>query len=332
MKVKKIKITFLVFFLLLISSFSYSLVAQENSTDKSIFLDSDQDGLSNKDEIIYKTDAQKPDTDGDGYSDGAEVKSGYDPAKPAPGDKLTTGATSTLTTDSNLKTSLSGTKNLTEEISDQIASMVSSSDSSKGIDVNSINNLIEEKISSHISFSDLPKIDDSTIIMKVQNYSGYGKDKQARLLKEDNQEYLSAVFYIMANNLPHSVNSKEAIQEFSDEIMKKIPSIISSDDGSGLNYFTDLADRGSAMLEKLNELEVPADMLEIHKKGLQLANYAISLKEKVKVDNNDPIASIVSFSEVENLMVLGNDYLSETETELEKLGLTNFVAEQTTNL
>jgi hypothetical protein len=31
---------------------------------------------------IYKTDPLNPDTDGDGYKDGAEVINGYDPLKP----------------------------------------------------------------------------------------------------------------------------------------------------------------------------------------------------------------------------------------------------------
>ena len=31
------------------------------------------------------------DTDGDGYGDGIEVESGYDPLKPAPGDKVIQG-------------------------------------------------------------------------------------------------------------------------------------------------------------------------------------------------------------------------------------------------
>jgi len=51
--------------------------------------DSDNDGLKDWQEIqIYKTDPCRQDTDGDGYLDGEEVVSGYDPAKKAPGDEL----------------------------------------------------------------------------------------------------------------------------------------------------------------------------------------------------------------------------------------------------
>ena len=41
--------------------------------------DSDNDGLSNEMEEIYGTDKNNPDTDGDGFKDGEEVKNGYDP-------------------------------------------------------------------------------------------------------------------------------------------------------------------------------------------------------------------------------------------------------------
>ncbi|MCK4525148.1 MAG: hypothetical protein KAU07_01800 [Candidatus Andersenbacteria bacterium] len=43
-------------------------------------LDSDMDGLNDNIEEIYGTDKNNPDTDGDGYKDGEEVKNGYDPA------------------------------------------------------------------------------------------------------------------------------------------------------------------------------------------------------------------------------------------------------------
>ncbi len=43
--------------------------------------DFDDDGLTNDQEREYKTDPLNPDTDGDGYTDGDEVRTGYDPTK-----------------------------------------------------------------------------------------------------------------------------------------------------------------------------------------------------------------------------------------------------------
>jgi hypothetical protein len=62
-------------------------LCEPNENDPSS--DADEDGLKDWQEIqLYKTDACKQDSDGDGYLDGEEVASGYDPAKKAPGDEL----------------------------------------------------------------------------------------------------------------------------------------------------------------------------------------------------------------------------------------------------
>lgn len=44
--------------------------------------DTDNDGLSNVDELKYGTNPNNPDTDGDGYPDGEEVQNGYNPLGP----------------------------------------------------------------------------------------------------------------------------------------------------------------------------------------------------------------------------------------------------------
>jgi hypothetical protein len=64
----------------------------ENKNVNSLFLDSDQDGLTDQEEKMIGTDPQNADTDGDGYSDGKEVASGYNPLKAAPGDQIVPGA------------------------------------------------------------------------------------------------------------------------------------------------------------------------------------------------------------------------------------------------
>ncbi|MDP3685445.1 MAG: thrombospondin type 3 repeat-containing protein [bacterium] len=57
--------------------------------------DTDTDGLPDDLERIYQTNPNIADTDKDGYADGLEVANGYDPTKPAPGDKITIPAPST---------------------------------------------------------------------------------------------------------------------------------------------------------------------------------------------------------------------------------------------
>ncbi len=67
---------------------SFFIVVVYFSSSISVFaivrLDSDNDGLQDHDEIIYGTDKENPDTDGDGYRDGIEARSGYDPRSADP--------------------------------------------------------------------------------------------------------------------------------------------------------------------------------------------------------------------------------------------------------
>ncbi len=60
--------------------FSFALIHEVANAQ--IALDTDNDGLSDQDEInLYGTDPLKADTDGDGYLDGKEVEGGYSPHK-----------------------------------------------------------------------------------------------------------------------------------------------------------------------------------------------------------------------------------------------------------
>jgi len=63
--------------------------------------DSDNDGLKDWEEQLWKTDPYNPDTDGDGTPDGLEIKQGRNPLVAGPNDKLDTG---TITNKINTET------------------------------------------------------------------------------------------------------------------------------------------------------------------------------------------------------------------------------------
>lgn len=59
-----------------------SPVAAIGTDEESDISDPDEDELTNAEERFYGTDPNNPDTDGDGYLDGEEVRDGYDPLGP----------------------------------------------------------------------------------------------------------------------------------------------------------------------------------------------------------------------------------------------------------
>lgn len=72
------------------SEISFSRVTPEQASKASAVLnkDSDNDELKDWEEELWRTDALLPDTDADGTLDGEEVKTGRDPLKAGPQDKL----------------------------------------------------------------------------------------------------------------------------------------------------------------------------------------------------------------------------------------------------
>jgi hypothetical protein len=337
MKIKLSKTTLVIFTGLVVFSFAFFTIADElSSSDKNIFLDSDQDGLSDSEEKTYGTDPQNRDTDGDGYTDGAEVKSGYDPLKHAPGDKLITNdqparnasparsdaassgepgdAGGQLTTDKEQVASegndTNEDKNLTQEVSAKIAGLVSSSsEQGKEISLEDLDALVGQVTESTLTFEDLPEIDEKDIKIKKQNYSKLSKEKREEQEKKDAQEYLVSASYILISNSPQKISSMKDIENFGQQIISQTELFASN--LSDVSYFEDLTERGGKTLEQFKELEVPENVLDVHKKGLKLANYAISLEDTARPDPADPVGTMAKLSKVQSAITLSEEFGKE---------------------
>jgi len=304
-----------IFCMLFFMGFGIFSFAQENTTSNhNIFFDTDQDGLSNEEELAYGTDPNNTDTDHDSYTDGTEVSSGYDPLVPAPGDKIVQQSSSR--TNGN-----DGQKNLTKKVSENLVDLLNQQQSTEGgVTINDVNALIEETITEEVRFEDLPPIDSKMIIVKKQNYKNLSKEKRTEREKEDAIEYLTTLSYILATNMPQKISSEDDIALLIATAAADLENITSAH--TRASYLISLAEKGEDIFGQLAKLEVPENLVDVHGKGMQMAQYAIGLKTAIAQDQTDPLGTIVTLSKVQGLLSLGMDFGKEIDARFAALGIT----------
>lgn len=321
---KHIKLSLMILASLIILSYAFFVGAQENSqTSNNIFIDSDQDGLSDQEEKLYGTDPHNPDTDGDGYSDGVEVKSGYDPLKPAPGDRIiipadTAPAKNTPTSQSDSADS-SDTGNLTKKVAKKVASLISTTDTSnQQITLDQVKNMVSDSLNQTVTEDDLPQISPDEIKIKKQDYSKLPAAEAAKKKKEDFTNYMVAVYYILASNSPTPIHSSDTLSGLSNTITQKITYAIENRDPSQLQ---DLSVFGQKVLNQLIDVEVPEDMVDIHTKALRFAKYAITLKDSIAPNEADPMADLAQLSKIEAFLEELASFSTEAQNKLSSYDL-----------
>ena len=339
-RTKRLLLPLLVFFSLIFTSFGFLSFASENFSGKNIFQDSDQDGLTNEEEQLYGTDPNNPDTDGDGYSDGAEVRSGYDPLKPSPGDKIipenkvpsNSGKTSeNISTnqkagEENMPAGVGGSNedNLTNQVSQQIADILknSSSENDSSGSATSIQDMQANLQKLLDQYGDgnveLPEIDESSIKVLKQNYGNLSDENKKAKIKQDTLEYITKVAYIFASNSPEALSAPENMQNMATAM---ITNVMTSVESGNSEYLSALSKRGEKAIAELQDIEVPENMLEPHKKALQLFKYASSLPDELTSFDKDPLANIVVLSKMQGLFVALSGFATSVDTTMKGLGI-----------
>ncbi|OIP59127.1 MAG: hypothetical protein COZ29_00330 [Candidatus Moranbacteria bacterium CG_4_10_14_3_um_filter_45_9] len=310
---KGTRFTLFLFFSLLILSTAVFVFASDTTSTKNIFQDADQDGLGNDEEKLYGTDPMNKDTDGDGYSDGIEVMSGYNPLKPAPGDKVMKEKDASVSTSSQ-----EGAINLTEQVSSEIASLLKSTNKSgQEISLEDINNSVDKVTSGTIEEVILPEVSAKDI--KVKRISkNLSEKRQSEQEKKDALEYLTVLSYLIANNSPKTFQTQDDLSAiFNGLSLESIASLASGN----MQALDDLSKRGEKMLEELRDIKVPERMLDVHIKALQLAKYAMQLKGELKPSDTDPLGQIAVLSKAQGFFGSITEFSDEVSKKLADLGI-----------
>jgi len=304
---------------------------------QTLFEDFDQDGLSNEEESVLGTDPYNADTDGDGYSDYTEISGGYDPLKPAPGDKI---IPEEETPEQSVKENASGdaaameedivlddAANITRQTAAKLAGIASEA-VSEGSDVSldTVEELVGEALAEAEKPVELPEVDEDEIRLLEQDYDDLDEEERLEREREDSVKYLSSIAYIAASTMPEQIDftdQNKAANIAQNEITKSITQYTQGNYG----YIEEWIERGEESLELLREVEVPENMLDIHKRGLQIALYAISLEEISRPNTDDPIGNIANLARAQGLLALVADYQQDVSQKLEDLNINDIPLE-----
>jgi hypothetical protein len=272
--------------------------------------DSDNDGLKDWEEELYKTDLHNPDTDGDGYLDGEEVNSDHNPLIKAPGDKLTF-----------YPLPLGDKYNITKKVLSEevISSMLDSYLAQKGEYIND-----HPEIDSQETFAALIK--QSTI----ETMSRRALSEIDPILLEETQQTISEIPEIFNINITDGDvkisedSSPEAIKLYLSQISSILNSdtfflqeqsfniLISALENNDFVQLDQLIKQNDDKIEELKKNVVPSSWKENHKKRLSYTILIRNIFVSFRDFQNDPLKAYVAMQEFEQFTEKWNALVEET--------------------
>jgi hypothetical protein len=299
-----------------------------------IFEDKDQDGLLNSEELAWGTNPDNPDSDGDGYSDGVEVKSGYDPLKPAPGDKIIeqTTARKEQPEGDQEKANLTDEfiaaleKEKKEELDllQQAANNPEAFSRNKellgrlqqaSITPDEINKIINETVQ-EANIQDEMKLipeDEIKVLPAVKE-----KDQKKKIAKEKEQieRYLASVAYVLAVNSPFEIKDKQSLPDEGIDFVNQATNVILS---GNTKEILRIKKKAQAAYEQVLLIETPYVLKDFHRSALSIYHYlADTIDEKKLADQNDPLAITMYLGKMQAAFLELNKLAQSMENVLKK--------------
>jgi hypothetical protein len=245
--------------------------------------DSDNDGLTDWEEVLWKTDINNPDTDGDGTMDGEEVRLKRDPNLAGPDDLLPNGTLGVKTGVVGEDEELTTTERFGRELFSGYIELLDSK-RYKGREAELLYNLLEQNVSGVVGPIDIYEVADiktfsskNTIVIR-----DYGNSIVTNLLEGAE---INEIPIIVALLETESQEDKVKLQEVID-LNKKI-------------------------LEKNLNLPAPKDAEELHLAFINTHNEVIESLVKISKISVDPLLSVVGIGEYSEATSKFNEVIAD---------------------
>ncbi len=287
----------------------YSDIKKQPKFSQENLKDSDNDGLKDWEEELYKTNPNNPDTDADGYLDGEEINSGHNPLVKAPGDKLTF-----------YPLPLGEKYNITKKVLDAetINSLLDSYIYQKGEYIND-----HPEVSSPETFS--ASIKESTI----QEMSRRALASTYPIILEKAQKTISEMPEIFEINIADedikisNNNSQEAIKLYLSQVSsilnadtfflqeQSYRALVSAYENNDFSKLDNLIKLNDEKIEIAKEITVPSSWKEIHKEGLKLTLLIRNIYVSFRDIQSDPLKTYVALQKFENFANSWNNLIKK---------------------
>lgn len=243
--------------------------------------DSDSDGLKDWQEIqVYQSDACKKDTDGDGYLDGEEADSGYNPTVKAPEDELP----GTLP-----KTPRPLPTNLTQALSSMLGQQIAAGK------IDSFNQ--QGQILSSYELEKYPAIQQS-----VQQIISAGNQLFTPEVIDEKQ----------IKTTPD--NSRATIQRYALEASIAIPAIENREENEAALFLNAMQSNDFSKIDStletyqtayqnLQKIVVPTNLVPLHKEQLEIISSLTKVYQAIKEIETDPLKANLALQKYQGILL-----------------------------
>ncbi len=288
---------------------------EQQSSPLAVHIDFDQDGLSNDEEALYGTDPDNPDTDGDGFSDGVEVRSGYDPLIHKDRGDRVIGLEEAQT-----QSDVSAARSLTNELRTRVAGIAFDVASGKEVTLGDIDKEVQAFVDNAVKDIAVPQIDMDRIRVKRQDYGDLSEEQRRERIKRDVANYTSALAYTLSLYTPKPLTDEGAAEAISADVLGEAERLMN--DFTDVSPFIRLAEDSRMLQERLFEIEVPEVALPLHVEGLQFAAMVAAFANDAKgVDlARDPAEAAVLYARAASLTSIGAMFMEKVQAFAEEYG------------